>query len=153
MENELLVLMARYESGDISDSGLVDWALEKLEEGFESKSLILLAGLAPGEYDEAQGLLRNTMIELGYELPSEEELLLQRAKDIAVKIVRKEIDPHEGADLLDDISTSLGDPDELLIFELFSHSQKGHEHLGITAESLRPSIFREAEKLTRLRIR
>jgi len=74
---------------------------------------------------------------------------IDKAIQIAVKIIENKINPNIGCDEISEISRENDSPDELQIFELLSHEQYGHENIGITAENTQPQIVKECEILVK----
>lgn len=99
----------------ISGSEYVDWAFTCLEEGFDSKSLRLLAGFDKNhpykaDFDE---LFRLALKELGWRYLTDKEVLLNYAKSLAKQILSGDIDPVEGVERVNSIYIQLGFPEEL----------------------------------------
>ncbi|MCK5609230.1 hypothetical protein KAR91_45570 [Candidatus Pacearchaeota archaeon] len=69
------------------------------------------------------------------------------AKEIANKIVRGDVNPHEGCDQISAICKSLDYCDELIEFFHLSHLQTGHEYLGFKKENLRQGIIEESKRV------
>ena len=149
---EILNLIARYENKVIDEKELSDWAVELVENNFESESLILLAGMAPSEYAEASGLLKKVLSELGFAWPSDEVLSLAYAKIIAQQILDGKIQPNIGCAKIGEINHHLDWPEELSDFGMISHEQTGHENIGITSESVIPEIISAAKVLMQLKL-
>ncbi len=142
--NELLV---KVDSGDITPQALVDWAINELQEGKDSESLLELAWQTNPEKSEARDLFKKAIRELDYELLSSSERKLILARMVAQKIVNGEKDINQGCTELGEISRELDSPSNLSVFELLAHEQYDHENLGITTENIRPSILEEARRL------
>ena len=68
---------------------------------------------------------------------------------IARQILAGTLSPRLGCARIADICRALDDPQELMPFDLFAHEQTGHEHIGITAESVEPQIIQACEELVR----
>jgi hypothetical protein len=149
---ETLGIIAQYQEKLIDEKALSDWAVRNLEKGIESESLILLAGLTKSELLEASDLLKKAVPELGYSWPSEYLINLAYAKIIASQILSGEIQPNEGCNLIGEINHYLGWLDELSDFGSLAHNQSGHEHIGITRESVVPEIYSAAKELLKLEL-
>lgn len=96
-------------------SEYVDWAFSCLEEGFDSKSLRLLAGLNkkhPYQTDFEE-LFRTSLNELDWKYLSVKEVLLAYAKSFAKQILSGEIEPDAGVEKVQSIYFRLGFPEEL----------------------------------------
>ena len=75
LHDRLLDLLLRRVDGPIPGAELVDWATNALEEGLESESLVLLAGLArSSSMHEAVPLLDRGLSELKLNVPAAEAL-------------------------------------------------------------------------------
>jgi hypothetical protein len=108
-------------------SAYVDWAVDCLEEGFDSKSLRLLAGFDkkhPYKIDFEE-LFRQSLNELGWRYLTDEEVLFDYAKSLAKEILSEEITPAEGVEKINSIFFQLGYPDELKMWNLL---YEGHSY-------------------------
>jgi len=74
---------------------------------------------------------------------------LSAAIAVARQVIAGTLSPRTGCARIADLCHALGDPDELLLFDLLAHEQTGHEHIGIAAESLEPEIIQACEELVR----
>lgn len=149
---EIVMLYSEYLFKNATDISLINWAITQLENGSETESIMKLAGLNKYEFNEAKSLFESSIKQLGYQLPSQKNILLYRAKKIAEHIIIGDIQPNEGCSLIGQISDQLEWPSELGEFSLLAHEQTGHENLGITAENIRPEIFKAAKNLHKLEI-
>ena len=147
MKEEILKLYAIIEINENYEKELVKWAKEKLINKVETNSLVLLAGLTENEYNNARELFFESLKELNIKIPEKRNALLFYSKLIAEDILENNIDPNEACDKIRDISIELDFPDVLMRFHLMSHSQYGHEKLGIYAKDLIPDIKKEAQEL------
>ncbi|WP_405774318.1 hypothetical protein [Streptomyces sp. NBC_00859] len=100
-----------------SEGQLVQLGLDALLAGVESPSLVLLAGLVPGEYGEARELFDAALEELGL-LPLLPEALAEARWTAALwwarRIVTADLDPVRGARLIWlEAAAELGYPDVL----------------------------------------
>jgi hypothetical protein len=147
IEDEVIKIIANFSDNIISDEEVITWATSLLENGHDTKSIIELAGLQKYEYENIVVLLKNIVSELGLEYPNKYILKMYRAKSIAEDIVNGNIRPNKGCDLIHSISIDLDRPKELSSFDLLSHEQSGHDHLGITANKLIPDIMSASKEL------
>jgi len=63
------------------------------------------------------------------------------------EIISAKIDPHLGCGLIAAVSEKNNHPSMLTSFDLLSHEQDGHEHLGITRRSTLPHIMQACHEL------
>lgn len=75
MNKEMLNLLAEIGTGGSLESRLTNWAIKKLLDGKETPSVALLAGLSQNELGNAVELFLKAAKELGYTVPSRDELL------------------------------------------------------------------------------
>ncbi len=67
--------------------------------------------------------------------------------EIARRIISGRVNANDACALLAEVSESLNSPDDLSAFEILAHEQRGHEHLGLTAESCAAEIVKECHRL------
>jgi len=72
-------------------------AAEWLVEGFDSESLVLLAGLTFAELDQARILFERALRELGRPAMSRKDAILRYTRLVSIEILRGEIAPYDGA--------------------------------------------------------
>ncbi len=98
-----------------SSGDYVDWASDCLEDGFDSKSLRMLAGLNKNHNIKSDfgELFRQSLDELGWNYLGEKEVLLDHSKDLARKILSGELETEKGSHLINQIYVQLGFPAEL----------------------------------------
>lgn len=110
---------------NLEDSEYVDWAMECLVDGFDSKSLRLLAGFDKRHPYKAdfEELFRKSLDELGWDYLSDKEVLFDYAKSLAKQILSEEIEINEGVEKLNSVYILLGFPTEL---EMWSLLYDGH---------------------------
>ena len=84
---DIINVIAKFDNKYITEKELSDWAIEQLEKGIETESLMLLTGMAPSEYGDALELLKKTGAEPGYYWPAQNLRSLAYAKIIAGQIV------------------------------------------------------------------
>ncbi len=142
-----LELLISFEAGEKSAQSLIDWAILCMQDGIAGDNLNGLAWLKNPSKEEAFKVFLCTLEEQGLSIPPFRERKFQAARKIAKMIVDGSKDPNEGCTELAVISRELKSPDEISIFELLDHEQIGHEHINITSENIRPSIFDEAQNL------
>lgn len=150
---DILNIIAKFDLKLINEKGLSDWAVEQIEKGIDTESMILLAGMAPSDYQDALGLLQKAVSEFGFFWPSKNLIRLEGAKIIAGQIVAGEIQPNVGCAKIGEINQYLDWPEELSSFGLLSHDQTGHEYIGITSESVIPEIINAAKELLKLELK
>ncbi len=144
---ECTEILLNFDSGQISAQDLVEWAINHVQTGHESQNLNELAWLIKPEKNDARRLFIKAIDELNLSLPSQEnmdELLIMK---YAQQIINCENNANDACSKIAQISEKLNSPKHLLIFELLAHEQNGHEHIGITAENIRPAILKAAENL------
>src|SRR5262245_6565686 len=90
-------LLAHRYLGRASWDVAVNWAIHELEEGRDSESLRILAGLTPpGAWSDVDEWLPKAFAELGYEWSPEEPCLRAYAVDVAADIVDGVLSPDKG---------------------------------------------------------
>jgi hypothetical protein len=104
----------------ITNGDYVDWAITCLEEGFDSKSLRLLAGMSKTHSIKAdfKDLFRHSLSELNWNYLDKKESLFNHAKEIAKQILADEIESVEAVDKIHEICVHLDYPNELEIWNL-----------------------------------
>lgn len=108
----------------MSEKELSDWAVEQLEKGIETESLVLLAGMTPLEYADALELLKKAVSEMGYTWPLQKVMKLTYARIIADQIATGEIHPNQGCAIIGEINHILDWPEELSKHLVFFHTIK-----------------------------
>jgi hypothetical protein len=107
-------LFARIYLDKITSDYLVDWAMDCLEEGIDSKNLRMLAASEKPYYsNEIEIRFEKTLDELGWKKPTKKESLLILAKEFADSISNGIISPTEGLREIYLISFELNHPLEL----------------------------------------
>lgn len=95
----------------------VDWALEMLLRGYESPSLLILAGISkPTNFFEAEKYLLNSLNELGIALPEKQDAIIGYCRTFIEKIA-KSADVKTNLEAL--YSTGLAFDYEKPIFEFY----------------------------------
>src|ERR1700691_1599850 len=79
-------------------------ATAALVDGCDSRSLRILAGLEPPEYDEARALFDDVLAESSLPWPTGREAALCLARETAARILSGSIGPYEGALHIWDVS-------------------------------------------------
>jgi len=108
-------------------SGYVDWAFSCLEEGFDSKSLRLLAGFDKKHPYKAdfEDMFRQALNELGWRYLTDKEVMLGYAKNLAKQILSEESDAAGTVEKISEIYVRLGFPAELEIWNILN---EGHSY-------------------------
>ncbi|MDR1847591.1 MAG: hypothetical protein LBR17_05690 [Bacteroidales bacterium] len=97
IEKFTYVLLVERIIGNPDSKKLVDWALEVLQQGYESENLYILAGLDNDSTEEREKFFEKSLEDLNMEYPkTEEEHLKFYAVYIAEQVVKKEIDVITG---------------------------------------------------------
>ncbi|MGI8469902.1 MAG: hypothetical protein ACR2N3_15790 [Pyrinomonadaceae bacterium] len=140
-----------------SSDTYVDWAIACLEDGLDSKNLRMLASMnSPFYSSEIDEKFRHALDELGISFPNKRELLLNYAKDIALKIVSGEINSIDGLNEIHSIDISLNYPKELQAWTMLDggYDPETKEWIGdftdIQKQMLSNIIIREAKKLAEM---
>ncbi len=90
-------LLARRYLGHRAWSDAVEWAVRELEAGRDSESLRILAGLTtPEGWSEVDDWLPRAFRELGYEWPDRETCLRAYARDVAARMVDRDMTADAG---------------------------------------------------------
>jgi hypothetical protein len=90
-------ITARYAAGLLPVQDLPAAALEAVEAGFDSPSLVQLAGLEGEDPGETKRLFDGALNELKLTMPTPAQAALSIARETAEEIVRGEVLPYEGA--------------------------------------------------------
>jgi hypothetical protein len=94
-----------------------DVAVLALEDGCDSPSLRILAGLTAAEADEARALFDRALAELNVCVPSKRDAVMRLARETAKELLSGAMAPHAGAKQIWELSLRI--PDENLP-ELYS---------------------------------
>jgi len=73
------------------------------------------------------------------------EDIKNNAINIAQNIIDGKIDPSLGCDKLAQLCEENNHPNELAVFSLLSHDQRGHEDIGFNLESIAIEIIEESK--------
>jgi len=69
------------------------------------------------------------------------------AREVAKLMLAGVMTPRHGCARIAEVSTAIGSPRELALFELLNHEQYGHERISITLESVTPEVINACKKL------
>ena len=147
MDTKRLIAELEFDSAD--PQVLVDWAVGQLLRGRDSRSLALLAGLMDPDRDEAEGLFRTSIGELGIATPGQSELRRYLVSCVAKDILQGQLDPREGCRRIHEVHVRAGRPmseDESRMSNLFD-SLQDPAHYGMTVRELRQEIVDTAALL------
>ena len=83
-------ILAYKELQDFDMNESIDWAVDMLSFGYQTPSLLILAGLSkPTNFFEAESYLLSTIKELGLVIPERKEAIFQYCKSVIDKIVKR----------------------------------------------------------------
>ncbi len=117
MTGPLRVVFVQWQLGLLRSDELPAKAVAALEEGVDSPSLRILAGLSEPTGSEAGPIVARIAEELGLRLPdSKRDALLLAARSVAERIVSGEVPAYEGARRIWSLWSDADYPDELLTF-------------------------------------
>jgi len=84
-------ILAFKELPDFNMDDSIDWALDMMRLGYETPSLLILAGLSkPTNVYEAESYLVSSLSELGIDIPNREEALYEYCKYFVTRLARAE---------------------------------------------------------------
>ena len=92
--------------GPVSPQRLVDWAVQQMVVGQDTKSIVLLAGLPRYELNESKKLYLSCLEELGLALPDREGLRVHLVRSLARDIASGTMDPEAGSILISKLWSS-----------------------------------------------
>jgi len=92
--------LAKFEFGFLHTENLPDLAEIALEEGLDSPSLRILAGLSKIETDAIHDYWRRATGELAIDYPSREQAAWILIRHFIEQIISNQIDPHDGIHLI-----------------------------------------------------
>lgn len=97
MDDSTRLLLVRRVLGETWGArSAVEWAIEQLENGRETESILMLAGLSKSGSDwEADDYFQRSLRELGWSVPAREELLRWYADFTACRIIEEPTAPVE----------------------------------------------------------
>lgn len=108
----LEVAASKVALGLLLSENLADVALLALEDGCDSPSLRILAGLTAAEADEARAMFDRALVELHGAVPSKRDAVRCLARETAKEILSGTMAPYEGAKQIWELSLRI--PDENL---------------------------------------
>lgn len=108
----LEVAASKVALGLLLSENLADVAVLALEDGCDSPSLRILAGLTAAEADEARAMFDRALAELHGAVPSKRDAVRHLAREIAKEILSGTMGPHDGAKQIWELSLRI--PDENL---------------------------------------
>jgi hypothetical protein len=101
---ETEVLLAENLLSNTNSRKYVDWAVEIMEKGYESESLFILAGLDNDDSETREKYFNKATKELGFKTDFEKTYLLNvLAKNVAEKVLEKQITPSKGLIIFEEI--------------------------------------------------
>jgi len=150
--DEIVELLVDFDAGEASAQELIDWAIKRIEGGYDTESVNELAWQVAPTRNEAKELLLKAVEELNITIPTFSERRILLAKKIANQMLEGNRDLNEGCTELSEISNELDSPESLSIFELLAHEQYDHDNIGITSENIKPAIKKAAEELVKSNI-
>ena len=84
-------ILAYKELEDFKMDNSIDWAVEMLQLGYETPSLLILAGISkPTNFFESEKYLIDTINELNLKIPERKEAIFLYCKDIITQIAARE---------------------------------------------------------------
>ncbi|HEX6126008.1 MAG TPA: hypothetical protein VFZ23_11605 [Pyrinomonadaceae bacterium] len=120
----------------------VAWAVSALERGHDTPKLRMLAAESNAEdYAAMESLFRESLAELGWEMPKKKAALKRHSESIMQSIVDGEMEPYDGCSHLYIISIYLGHPDYL-----YNWNGLFWEREDLDLETLNEMIIEEARK-------
>lgn len=134
MNNETIKLFAKYCFGEASARDFSDWAINCLENGFDSKNIRILASMFNAQYlSEIEPYFIRVLDDLNRDYPKEEIHLLEYAKLIAKQILNKEISAVEGCNEIYKVYRNLDYEPELADWDYL--------HSGMHPETYEDLVF------------
>jgi hypothetical protein len=101
---ETEILLAENLISNTDSRKYVDWAIEIIGKGYDSESLFILAGLDNDDNETREKYFNKTAKELGFKTDFEKTYLLNvLAKNVAGKVVEKQITPSKGLRIFEEI--------------------------------------------------
>lgn len=116
VDEQTNTLIAGWYSGStihgVSDArSFSDWAISKLEEGYDTGNLRMLASMFNEQvFLEVEGHFRRTLTELDWKIPERRECLDRYSRFVASEILEGKIAPVDGCWQLYDLNFSLDYP-------------------------------------------
>jgi len=107
VQEETYKLLAQRVLSHFDSKKLIDWAIMLMGKGFDSESLIILAGLDSDTTEEREQYFWQTIDELGFDINRTDfELIENYAVYVAESVVNKKIAPMDGLTIMQDIVRS-----------------------------------------------
>ncbi len=107
VQEETYKILAQKVLSHFDSKKLIDWAIMLMGKGFDSESLIILAGLDSDTTEEREQYFWQTIDELGFDLNRTDfELIENYAVYVAESVVNKKIAPMDGLTIMQDIVRS-----------------------------------------------
>lgn len=107
VQAETYKILAQRELSHFDSKKLIDWAIMLMHKGFDSESLIILAGLDSDTTEEREQYFWQTIDELGLNVNRNDfELIEDYAKYVAESVVNKRIAPMDGLTIMQNIVRS-----------------------------------------------
>ena len=139
-------LSARLELDLLTPETMIQTAIEFLNEGFDTPSLVLLAGLLASEAaDQGPMLMKNVLIELGVPKPTRTEAVRIVGKLIAAEILSGRTHAYDGADSISRLT--LMSDDHLSEFDSFVYAASEWEDRPEDRHVFEEGILRAARDL------
>jgi hypothetical protein len=143
MNEKTKTLIAKRYLGEVLANDFSDWAVSCIEEGIESKNILILASIInPQSFYEVEDYFRRSLNDLGWKFPNKEDSLFEYAKTIAKQILDKNIDPFEGVTIIKKIYHALDYPKGLSNWDYITLWEE-----EFSDEVLKNAIIREAQNL------
>lgn len=149
MNRITIKLLARRYMGLATSEDVVAWAMEMLEEGYDTESLGILAGMAkPLYWQEIEQYLRKAISELGWAMPANEESCLRAyVLDIARDIVDGRISPGEGCAEIYRIVLAQNYPEYLRAWIFLDEGLDPEKYAELSDEQLDVTIMKYARRM------
>ncbi|QCK16105.1 hypothetical protein [Mangrovivirga cuniculi] len=107
VQEETYKILAQRVLSHFDSKKLIDWAIMLMGKGFDSESLIILAGLDSDTTEEREQYFWQTIDELGFDINRTDfELIENYAVYVAESVVNKKIAPMDGLTIMQDIVRS-----------------------------------------------
>ncbi|WP_338237894.1 hypothetical protein [Persicobacter diffluens] len=107
VQEETYKLLAQRVLSHFDSKKLIDWAIMLMGKGFDSESLIILAGLDSDTTEEREQYFWQTINELGLDVNRTDfELIDNYAIYVAESVVHKKMEPKDGLAIMQDIVRS-----------------------------------------------
>jgi hypothetical protein len=147
--NPLQLAAARRALELILPEDLPGVATEALEDGLDSPSLRILAGLTRSEIDEAWSLFDRTLTELNLEVPSLLSAVLCLSRSVAREIVSGRISPREGSSRISRLVDALPRGEHSHVLDTFLYADSEWDDRPEDAEVFEKGVMEAARDLVR----